>query len=76
MATYVQLKFSRSDGRSWTTGIAGTGLIALAEARKMARELTRSAATTHIEVTTEDRSGAETRNTATHKWSKARGWHR
>ena len=76
MATYVQLKFSRSDGRSWTTGVAGTGLVNLAEARKMARELTASTATTHIEVITEDRRGADSRNTVAYKWTRARGWHK
>lgn len=75
MATYTQLRFSRSDGRSWTTGVAGTGLVYMALARKMAKELTTVGATTHIEVLTEDRRGADSTNTKTHKWSKTQGWH-
>lgn len=75
MANYVQLKFSRSDGLSWTTGVAGIGLVYIAEARKMAKELTAAGATTHIEVITEDRHGADSTNIKTHKWSKTQGWH-
>lgn len=75
MATYTQLRFSRSDGRSWTTGVAGLGLLSRNDARSMAKSLVASRSVTHIEVVTEDRNGAETRNQRVYRWSTTRGWH-
>jgi hypothetical protein len=73
MATYVQLRFSRTDGRSWSTGVAGIGDHLVAEAREMAKTLTRSC--DYVEVILEERNGALTTSSTTHMWSKTRGWH-
>jgi len=70
--TYVQLRFSRTDGRSWSTGISGLGAHLVAEAREMSLNLMKSC--DYIEVIIEERKGAESLNTKTHNWSKSRGW--
>jgi len=70
---YVQLRFSRG-GRNWQTGVSGFGPEVLAEAREMARNLSRSAATTDIEVSTEMRDGAISSDTKFYRWSSSRGW--
>lgn len=70
--TYVQLKFSRTDGRSWSTGISGLGAHLVTEAREMARTLTLSC--DHIEVFIEQREGAETVDSKLYRWSRVSGW--
>lgn len=74
MTTYVQLRFSRTDGRSWDTGVAGLGERKLAEARAMAERLTQSSATDFIEIVTEQRDGAMSSGTTTERWSRRNGW--
>lgn len=74
IVTYTQLRFSRSDSRSWSTGVAGSGEATLAEAREMAKNLAASPATDFIEVITEDRDGAITSNTKVYVWNRASGW--
>lgn len=73
--TYVQLKFSRTEGRSFTTGVSGFGEKQLGQAREMAKGLTRSGVVDFIEVVVEEREGAMTKSSETHKWSKSLGWH-
>jgi hypothetical protein len=70
--TYVLLKFSRSEGRSWSTGVAGLGDHLVSEARDMAKGLMKSC--DYIEVVIEERDGANTLSSTTHLWTKARGW--
>jgi hypothetical protein len=74
MSTYAQLRFSRTDGRSWTTGYTGYGDKAVSEARDMARTLTNSPACDYVEVIIEERNGANTVSTVTHNWSRRNGW--
>lgn len=74
MTDYAQLRFSRTDGRSWTTGYAGHGDKAVSEVREMARTLTASPATDYIEVVIETRNGAEIVSSTVHNWSRANGW--
>jgi hypothetical protein len=71
---YVQLKFSRTDGRTWVTGLTGYGDKAVAEARDMARTLSQSPACDFIEVAIETRDGAVTSDSATYTWSRTNGW--
>jgi hypothetical protein len=73
MVTYVQLRYSRTDGRSWSTGISGMGTHLVAEARSMARNLVKSC--DYIEVTIEHRNGAATESSTRYSWSRAKGWH-
>lgn len=72
--TYVQLRYSRSEGRSWSTGVEGTTGLDLAEARDMARRLAASKATDYMEVVVErqSRSGAIAKER--HTWSRNNGW--
>ena len=72
MSTYVQLRFSRTDGRSWSTGLSGLGSHLVEEAREMAKCLTKSC--DYVEVIIEDRQGAESANTKCHLWSARNGW--
>jgi hypothetical protein len=72
---YAQVRFSRTDGRSWDTGYVGQGASAVDEARDMARTLTASPAMDYVEVVIETREGAVTTDTAFYRWSRANGWH-
>lgn len=74
MTTYAQLRFSRTDGRSWTMGYSGHGDKAVSEVRDMARMLSQSPACDYIEVVIETRNGAETVSSVTHNWSRRNGW--
>jgi hypothetical protein len=75
MTTYTQLRFSRTDGRSWDTGVSGYGQSALDEARAMATHLTRSVSVDYVEVIVEQRNGAITESSTVHRWSRTKGWH-
>jgi len=72
MATYVQLRFSRTDGRSWSTGLSGLGAHLVGEAREMAQTLTKSC--DYIEVIIEQRNGGTSENTQRHLWTRGKGW--
>lgn len=74
IANYAQVKLSRTDGRSWDLVLAEHGVKAATNARDMSRQLTRSAATDYVEVTLEQRDGANTVDTATYRWSRVTGW--
>lgn len=68
----MQLKFSRTDGRSWTTGLSGLGDNLIAEARNMAKNLTTSC--DYIEVIIEQRTGAQSIGTVQYLWTRKQGW--
>jgi hypothetical protein len=72
---YVQVEFSRSEGRSFTLGLTAYGEAALTEAREMARRLSQSVATDYIIVTVENRVGANSTDIKVYKWSRTRGWY-
>lgn len=72
--TYVQLRYSRSEGRSWSTGVEGTTGLDLAEARDMARRLAASNATDFMEVVVERQSRSGITARERHTWSRKNGW--
>ena len=72
--TYAQLRFSRNDGRTFSTGVAGMGAANLEAAREMARTLAASPACDVIEVVVETRDGAITSDTSLCVWTRSKGW--
>lgn len=69
--TYVQVEFSRTDGRSFETVIAELGGDALVEeAREMAKELVKSSATDYVIVSLQQRDGAKVGKTKVARWTR------
>lgn len=73
---YAEVKYSRTDGRSWERGYIEHGDNVVAEAREFVKtELLCYKSIDYITVYFANRQGSQTLETTTHNWSRTRGWY-